>query len=100
MISGEQLLPLGRAARELPELRGGRPVNPATLRRWACKGLRGVRLEVLRCGGTVCTSREALQRFFLALSGAAEPSAIGTPRQPSLKEVNERLDRMGVRQQA
>lgn len=97
MIQHEPLMPLAQAARQLPALRGGRPVNPATLRRWSAKGLRGVKLETLRCGGTTCTSREALQRFFSALSGAAEPSAIGTLRQPSAKEVNERLDRMGVR---
>lgn len=96
-ILDEDPLPLGRATRILPSLRRGRPVNPATLRRWASKGLRGVKLEVLRCGGTMCTSRGALQRFFSALSVAAEPSAIGTQRQPNPKEVNERLDRMGVR---
>lgn len=98
MIGHEQLMPLGQAARQLPALRGGRPVNPATLRRWASKGLRGVKLETLRCGGTVVTSREALQRFFSALSsGATELSATGTPRPPNSKEVNDRLDRMGVR---
>ncbi len=34
------------------------------LYRWATEGLRGVHLETIQVGGTLCTSIEALQRFF------------------------------------
>lgn len=37
-----------------------------TLRHWAGRGVRGVRLETLHVGGRVYTSAEALQRFFEA----------------------------------
>ena len=35
---------------------------------WARNGIRGVRIETIRVGGTLCTSLEALQRFFDRLS--------------------------------
>jgi hypothetical protein len=65
----ETVVPFAEAARRLPRLRGDRPVNPATLWRWASSGLRGVVLETCRVGGTRCTSLEALSRFFAALTG-------------------------------
>jgi hypothetical protein len=40
-----------------------RPVSRATMYRWADAGVRGVKLEVIRVGGSLCTSREAMQRF-------------------------------------
>lgn len=39
-----------------------------TVYRWSTRGLRGAVLETLQVGGTRCTSREALQRFFAELS--------------------------------
>ena len=46
--------------------------------RWVSRGVRGVRLDAIRIGGTLYTSLEALQRFADQLStalvsGAAEP---------------------------
>ena len=41
-----------------------------TIYRWATKGMRGFRLETIRIGGTLCTSHEALQRFFDRLTEA------------------------------
>ena len=71
------------AARRLPSLRKGRPVSPATIWRWATRGVRTrggvtVRLEILKLGGTCCTSDEALARFFRALSDDT-PSETGRP---------------------
>lgn len=64
----ETLVPLCKAAKLLPSSRKSEGQHVSTLHRWARKGLRGVRLEVIRIGGTTCTSREALGRFFAALS--------------------------------
>lgn len=64
----EQIILLSAAARRLPCLRAGRPVNPSTLWRWATKGVRGVRLETIRIGATTATSVEALERFIAALN--------------------------------
>lgn len=67
-IRTERLLTLCQAARQLPSLRNNRPIHASTLWRWAKKGLRGVKLEVLPIGGGKATSMEALQRFFAALA--------------------------------
>jgi Protein of unknown function (DUF1580) len=76
--NNEALRPFAEAARRLPALRGGKPVHPATVWRWATRGVRGrdgaaIRLESIKVGGMCCTSDEALVRFFYALSagGAA-----------------------------
>jgi hypothetical protein len=74
--SKESLLPLCKAARLLPSSRSAKGQHVSTLHRWARKGVRGVRLEVIRLGGTTCTSHEALGRFYAAQSctdGAIEP---------------------------
>jgi hypothetical protein len=78
------VMPLAQAARALPPLRSGRPVNPATLWRWAAHGLRGVRLEIVRIGGTACTSRQALRQFLAAVEAARattspEPATAAAP---------------------
>ena len=73
----ETLLPLAQAADELPRRRRGRKTNLSTLYRWSQAGCRGVRLETIQIGGTRCTSREALQRFFERLSQAREATPAG-----------------------
>ncbi|QKK07527.1 MAG: DUF1580 domain-containing protein [Planctomycetota bacterium] len=50
---------------------------PSTLYRWACSGLSGVRLEVVQVGGTMCTSRAAMERFFTRLAAARPPAKAG-----------------------
>lgn len=66
----ENLLTLQNAAASklLPKRRGDSRPHVTTLYRWAQRGIRGVRLETLKVGGTLCTSTEALQRFFNQLS--------------------------------
>jgi hypothetical protein len=73
----EEVLSLTNAAKRLPARRGDRPPHVSCLFRWAKHGLRGVRLETIRVGGTLCTSREALERFFARL---AETDGSDTPR--------------------
>jgi hypothetical protein len=92
-ILTETVLPFAAAARSIPRLRAEKPVNPATLWRWASHGLRGVKLETIRCGGTRCTSREALKRFFAALAGESAPAL--TPRQQS-ERTSQELDAIGI----
>lgn len=79
----EEMLSLAAAAREVPG-RSGRGVNVSTVWRWVQRGIRGVRLETLVCGGVRFTSRQAIQRFFVATTVAADgvPSQqIATPKQ-------------------
>ena len=83
----EEVIPLGAAAKRLPRLRAGRPVAPSTLWRWATAGLNGIRLETCKVGGTTCTSREALGRFFAALNGQpAERPARKTRHDDAVEE--------------
>jgi hypothetical protein len=92
-LLSEKLRSFAETARRLPALRGGKPVNPATVWRWTTRGVRSrngvlVRLEAIRVGGTCCTSDEALHRFFRALSsdtalGRLEPSALDTDSRTS-----------------
>ncbi len=79
-IENEQLLTLTEATKVLPRLNGRQPAI-STLWRWCRKGVRGVRLEYVRIGRNIATSREALGRFFNALARADQPP--GKPRESS-----------------
>ena len=60
----ETLLTLSEAAKLLPARRAGKKTHISCLYRWTKTGCRGVVLESLQVGGTRCTSKEALARFF------------------------------------
>ena len=97
-IQSEDVLSLNNAAKTLPPRRAGKRPHVATLYRWVQRGIRGVRLETIRVGGTLCTSREALQRFCERLS--TERAAV-PPRPPSKdirrnRVVAAKLDRAGI----
>ncbi len=68
-INREDVVSLRDAASILPKLRQGKRIHVNTLYRWASRGIRGVRLEVVRIGRTLVTSREAIQRFVEGSSG-------------------------------
>lgn len=72
----EEVLTLREAAHRLPRRASGRRLHHATLYRWATDGLRGVRLETIQVGGTLCTSIEALQRFFEELGRRAREDSV------------------------
>lgn len=73
----ESLVSLSQAAKLLPTP-DGRPPHCSTIWRWCRKGIKSVHLEYVRVGHRVCTSPEALSRFFNALAAADQASpAIG-----------------------
>ncbi|MBI3467951.1 MAG: DUF1580 domain-containing protein [Planctomycetes bacterium] len=84
-LSAETVVSLTEATSFLPRRRRGKKPHVATLYRWAQHGVRCVRLETIQVGGTLCTSREALQRFCERLSN---PEAAGSPtlRSPAARE--------------
>ena len=95
-ISSERVVTLTAATKHLPERRAGKRPNVATLYRWTNDGCRGVRLETIQVGACRCTSLEALQRFFDALTAAADsrPPAPRPPcryRQRSVDAAEKRL---------
>lgn len=95
MILSETLMSLRDVARELPG-RGGKRLHVATVWRWAQRGVRGHRLETTLVGGTRCTSREALQRFFSQLNGADQSTPRGcAARSESTRAADRELEAAG-----
>jgi hypothetical protein len=101
--TSETILTLSQAADELPRRRRGRKAHVSTVFRWSTAGCKGVVLETLQIGGTRCTSREALQRFFERLSQptqAGSGPAVGgrtvAQRQRASAEAGRKLIELGV----
>jgi hypothetical protein len=66
----DQYLPLPRAAKLLPPNNNGKAPSIQTLRRWAKRGSRNVRLELTFFGGRVYVSRQALLDFIAKRNAA------------------------------
>jgi len=96
-ISTETVLTLTEAAKRLPQRRRGSRPHVATMYRWAQRGVKGVRLETIQVGGTCCTSLEALQRFFDALSEPRTPASNKHPdRQREIEAAERDCERAGI----
>ena len=95
-LAKEQVLTLNDAAKRLPRRRGGKRPHIATLYRWAQSGVRGVQLEVLRVGGTLCTSVEALQRFAERCSGIEPSARTSRQRQKQKAQAEAELTAAGI----
>jgi len=93
----EELLSLAEAAKLLPRRRAGKRPHVSCLYRWTAGGCRGVRLESVQVGGTRCTSREALSRFFARLSGEQPeaPPATTTARRKQIARAEAELRKAG-----
>ena len=99
--SEEQPIPLTRVpkmVRWLPRRRKGKRPHVSTIFRWALRGVRGIRLETIRIGGTLCTSEEALVRFFQRLSGEepALPTKTSRARRREIARAERELERAGI----
>ncbi|OHB59997.1 MAG: hypothetical protein A2Y12_17205 [Planctomycetes bacterium GWF2_42_9] len=66
-LKTEKLIPLTQASKLLPQVDGKR-IHISTLWRWCKKGLKGINLEYIRTGSKIITSKEAMQRFFDAVT--------------------------------
>jgi hypothetical protein len=93
---------LSDTPKHVPVRRNGKRLHIATAFRWAKDGVRGVKLETIRVGGTLCTSVEALQRFFEKLSatdtGHAGAIALRSPnaRAKAIDKADRELARLGI----
>lgn len=78
----------------IPRRRGDRRLHVSTIHRWHLRGIRGIHLEAIRVGGTLCTSVEAMQRFFerLAAPRVQNPSTIDI----QTSHTEEQLDALGI----
>lgn len=97
-LDRERLVPLADVPARLPPTRRGKKIHLSAVYRWTTRGLAGVKLETLQVGGRRCTSLEALQRFFTALSahkGLADhdrdPRRSPTKRQRDHERADRRL---------
>ena len=102
-ILTEETFSLTRAAklRCLPRRRKGRRPNVATLYRWSTVGVRGIILETVQCAGARCTLREALSRFFAALTQASPTGRQAVIRSPlkrrrAAEKAIQELERQGI----
>ncbi len=66
--STETLISLTEATKTPPLRRRGKKTHVSTIYRWSNAGCRGEVLETIQIGGTRCTSKEALARFFRQLT--------------------------------
>ena len=64
-ILSEDVVTLLEARQEIKKVTGKRP-DKTTLYRWCLRGIRGVRLEHVRLGDRIYTSKQALTRFIEA----------------------------------
>jgi hypothetical protein len=102
--NSESIITLTEAARLLPHRRAGRPVHVSCIYRWCQNGVRGVCLEFTQIGATKCTSREALQRFFDALTTQVEfgrgpvptPPKMSSQRRKQIEAAEKRLQAAGI----
>ncbi len=98
-VATETVTSLTEAAKwkRLPRRRQGKRPHVSTIYRWATAGVAGVKLETIRVGGTLCTSFEALQRFFERLSGTDAVQTVPTRRrQQEIARAENELKEAGI----
>ncbi|HVU88493.1 MAG TPA: DUF1580 domain-containing protein [Pirellulales bacterium] len=95
----ESLVALADVPSLIPIRRGTKRPHVSCIYRWCQRGLRGVKLESIQVGGTCCTSREALQRFFERLTAArdgnAAPGRTVGQRRKTVDRANAELEKAG-----
>jgi hypothetical protein len=95
----ETVISLTDAAKSLPARRSGKRPHVSCIYRWTTDGCKGVILESLQVGGTRCTSKEALARFFAALTSQTEtPQTARTTsqRRVAVEKAQHQLQKRGA----
>lgn len=82
----------------LAELARREKTNPATVHRWAMKGLGGIRLESFKVGGRRHTTQEAFTRFVARSSERLPGVELARPadRESLIERAEARLRQEGV----
>jgi hypothetical protein len=95
-ITQETLIPLREAPRRLPPRPNGKRMHISACYRWISRGVRGVRLEAIRIGGSTYTSLEALQRFadHLGAPGAPLTLPASSPPRTRQKQIDQASKRL------
>ena len=95
-IGADELIPLGDVSRLLPPRRGGKRPSFACILKWTRQGCRGQRLETIRIGSTLCTTKTALEDFFRALTEDDKTSRMTRQSQREIEKVDEMLRQEGL----
>ena len=85
----ENLVPLRDVPRLLPARPNGKRLHISAVYRWALRGIRGVRLETVKIGGTTYTSREAIQRFSGLLSRKEPPQVVNPVSRTRIRQLEQ-----------
>jgi hypothetical protein len=99
----EQMFPLAVIRNFLPaSSRTGKPVHPSVIFRWIRYGLKSgdggkVHLEALKCGGSICTSREAIDRFFAELTRRSSLPCAPVSSSSVQMETSRELQKAGLK---
>jgi Protein of unknown function (DUF1580) len=72
-VNVEKLMTFRELTKRIPHRRSNRPLALSTIHRWRANGIRGVRLDAIRIGGSWLTSEEAFARFCQRLTTASNP---------------------------
>ena len=98
MGNEEKLLSLPAAV----EAATGQRPHPSTLHRWRLRGVKGVKLETVRCGGKRLCSVESVRRFLAGVTEATDGPQPSTPartsrqRAAAIKRAEAELDAAGI----
>jgi len=98
-LNSETVISLTEATRLLPARRGGKRPHVSCIYRWTVTGCKGVILESIQVGGTRCTSKEALARFFERLTTGSrdiEPRRTPSQRERAATNAMMELEQLGA----
>jgi hypothetical protein len=84
-VTTESLIPLHDVPRRLPPRCNGKRIHISAVYRWIQRGVRGVRLESVKIGGTGYTTAEALQRFADQLTQHLPLCVVPAPAGPAYR---------------
>jgi len=92
-----KLVPISQALAMFP----GRRPHISTVWRWGQKGVRGVKLEIVRVGGRAYVSLGAIDRFVSATSAGVtatgrRPNELPAQRRASIAAARAHLDSIGM----
>lgn len=91
---GEEFVTLAEVARDLKKCQ-------STIHRWATLGLKGITLETITVGASLQTTREAVQRFFVALAArksgrtVVPATRMSAARKRAIDKASKELDEAG-----
>ncbi|WP_459556779.1 DUF1580 domain-containing protein [Lacunimicrobium album] len=88
-ITIEKPIRLSAAVDYFPRTKSGKLLHPSTAYRYATRGIRGVKMEVVKIGGCTCTTREAIMRFIIAQQILEQPTieTVSPRKQRSVRQI-------------